>query len=322
MNAKRFVWLTAGILSFLAIGIYALILLLPENCYMDDEYPNWLEQRDHVFTDDTKQEILLLGDSRMKMGAMPTEMGDNVYNLALGGGSPIEMYYTLKNYLQHHPHPKAVILGFGPTHFTQMKSYAGRTLYFHYFDDKTVNDINKTVKDLDGVDFHTEYWAYKYHWPNVYMRPVLKSIFKPREEKNAALYQQAREAKGRLIKNDKSEEQYIVTPESKDGPFAPLKSLTYYTEQILALCNDNNIPVYMEQLPMGNPGYQRLIDSGYMADYHAYLRQMQEKYAVNIYYDIPLYEPYYFQDEHHLNRKGALRYSNELKERYPFIFNK
>lgn len=153
------------------------------------------------------------------------------------------------------------------------------------------------------------------------MRSVLKSIFKPREKINTAIYAQARAERGRLIKNDNSEEKYIITPESKDGAFKPLPSLIYYTEQILALCNAENIPVYIDQLPMGNPGYQRLIDSGYMADYHDYMQQPQTKYNVIVHYDISLYEAYFFQDEHHLNRKGAIRYSQELKKRYHDLFN-
>ncbi len=325
MNAKKYVSIIISTAVLFITAVYLLTLFLPEIRYMDEEYPYWIQQRDYITTKGTQQEILLLGDSRMKIGALATELGGNVYNLSLGGASPVEMYYTLKTYLAHRPLPKAVIIGFAPTHYTQMyNSYTGRNLYFHYFDDETAEAVNRVIYEKDGKDFSAESKLYKYRLPNVYMKPVIKSIFKPRLKENRSLYERTGKEKGRLFSHDDNKERkFVFTPESNDKGFKPLNSLTYYTEGLLQLCQENAIPIYIEQLPMGNPGYQKLKDNGYFTDYKAYLKALYDKYpATIINYEVPLYEAQYFQDDSHLNIKGSKKFSRELKEKYPQVFGK
>jgi lysophospholipase L1-like esterase len=72
---------------------------------------------------------------------------------------------------------------------------------------------------------------------------------------------------------------------------------------------------------MGNPGYQKLKDKGYFADYKSFLKSLHDKYpATVINYEIPLYEARFFRDDGHLNIKGAKKFTRELKEKYPQIF--
>lgn len=322
MNDKKYVAIITGTLASLILIIYLLALFLPEERYMDDEYPYWIQQRDYITANGTTQEILLLGDSRTKMGILATELGENTYNLSLGGGAPVEMYYTLETYLKHHPTPKAVFIIFGPTHYTQMASYAGRNLYFHYFDDITIEAVNKIVYEMDGKDFSPEAKMYKYRLPNVYMRPILGSLIKPRTRENRAIYERTSKEKGRLFhKNDHKERKTVYTPESRDKGFIPLKSLTFFTEEIIQLCQKNNIPVFVEQMPMGNPGYRKLKENGYFSDYKTYLKTFQDKFGIPVNYDVPLYEARYFQDDSHLNVKGAQKFTRELKEKYPQVFS-
>ena len=321
MSDKKFVTIISGTLVSLIIIFYLLALFLPEERYMDDEYPSWLQQRDYISTKGSKQEVLLLGDSRIKVGVLATKLGENTYNLALGGGSPIEMYYTLKTYLNHHPAPKAIIISFGPIHYTQMASYTARGMYFHYYDDETIKYVNSVIYKMDGKDLTSDAKMFKYRLPNVYMQPILKSIIKPRTRENRDLYERARKEKGRLFrKNEHNERKSVYIPESKDKGFIPLKSLTFFMEEIIQLCQNNNIPVYVEQTPMGNPGYQKLKENGYFTDYKTYLKAFQEKFRIPINYDVPLYEAQYFQDASHLNIKGAQKYTLELRNKYPQIF--
>lgn len=324
MNSKKYVTVIISTVLIFMATVYSLTLLLPEIRYMDDEYPYWIQQRDYISTKSNKQEVILLGDSRMKMGVLPTELGENAYNLSLGGASPVEMFYTLKTYLDHHPLPKAVIIGFAPTHYTQMYgSYIGRNMYFHYFNDETIDAVNKIIFEKDGKDFSLERKLYKYRLPNVYMKPVIKSIFKPRSTENTKLYELSRNEKGRMFSSsDNTERKFVFTPESNNTDFKPLNSLTYYIEEILRLCQENAIPVYVEQLPMGNPGYQKLLENGYFTEYKVYLKALHDKFPMSVInYEIPLYDAQLFRDNSHLNVKGAKRFSRELKEKYPQIFS-
>ena len=317
MSDKKYVTIIIGAVFSIIAVLYLLVLFLPEERYMDDDYPVWMQQRDYISSKGTKQEVLFLGDSRMYLGVIATKLGDNAYNLSLGGATPIEMYYTMKTYLKHHPAPKAVIVAFGPLQFATTGSYTTRNLYFHYFDDATVEAVNTIIYELNGRDFSFERNLYKFRSPNVYMGAILKSIINPRTLKNREIYENARTGRGWISrKNDYDEEKAVYLPENQMKEFIPLKSQTYFMEKILQLCLNNNIPVYIEQTPMGNPGYQMLKEKGYLSAYKDYLKTFSDKYGIPINYDIPLYDVHLFRDYSHLNLKGAKIFTRELKKKY------
>ena len=321
MSDKKYVMIIIGTVLSIVTVLYLLILFLPEERYMDKEYPLWMQQKDYISTKGTEQEVILLGDSRMNLSILTTKLGENTYNLSLGGATPIEMYYTLKTYLEHHPVPKAVIIAFGPQQFTIVGSYISRGMYFHYFDDATIEYINRILYEMDGKDFSFERNIYKFRSPNVYMAPIFKSLLKPRTLTNRETYKNARTGRGWIYRdNDYDEEKSVYLPETKTKRFVPLKSQTYFMEQILQLCQKNNIPVYIDHMPMGNPGYQMITENGYLSSYKAYLKTFSDKYGVPINYDIPVYEARFFRDYSHLNLKGAEIFTQEFKKRYLEVF--
>ena len=94
MNSKRFV-ISIVLIIFSLIGIiYAALWILPEEKYMQGEYSAWKQQKEYSLQKHAR-EVILLGDSRMKIDVNAVEL-DNTYNMALAGSSPIEAYYTLK----------------------------------------------------------------------------------------------------------------------------------------------------------------------------------------------------------------------------------
>lgn len=321
MNDKKFVHIIVWMVLFVTISITLLIRFMPENRYMDGEYPYWKQQKDYSLTDGDKQEVLLLGDSRMKMGVLATELSEDAYNLALGGGTPLEMYYSVKRYLQHHQKPKAVIVAFGATHFTEMSCYVTRNMYFHYFDENESEEANARILELDGKDYRSENVAYQYKMPTIYLRAVVKSILRPRTEYNSDLYLRVANSKGRMFGHDNKTLSEVVPQECRSEHFMPLNSLTYYMEKLVKLCLDNDIPIYIEQLPMGNPGYQMLVDSGYMSEYQKFIRMFRDKYGIIVNDEIPLYEENLFQDGSHLNLAGAQKLTAEWRKKYYSLLN-
>lgn len=97
--------------------------IMPEKRYLNDDYPFLRQQQDHVRQDSDIVETIILGDSQSKMGILAQDLGDNTYNLSLSGATAIEMYYTLSNYLQHHPGPKALIISLSPGTFINIGTY-------------------------------------------------------------------------------------------------------------------------------------------------------------------------------------------------------
>lgn len=319
MKAKTYVKSIVSCIFVAVLVIYGLINCLPENRYMDGEYPYWMEQKDHILKDGQKQEILLLGDSRTKMDLLAYELSDDTYNLALGGGTPIEMYYTLKNYLAHHPAPKTVFVAFGPMHYQEAESYLTRNVYFHYFDNDTIDAVNTVIKENGGKDFSNDSIPYKYRLPSAYLKPVVKSIIKPRTQENLDTYKNAREHRGEMFGRNKSMSK-VRAPEMVFASFVCADYLDYYMRSLIELCLENKIPIYIEQTPMGNPGYQELADKGYIDSYEQYMETLASMYSVSVNKKIPVYPASDFQDDSHLNEEGAKKFTKSFKERYTDIF--
>lgn len=313
MNSKRFVCATVAIVGGIILVIWTAAWLLPMESYMDGEYGFWMQQRDYAKSKhDTEDSVILLGDSRMKLGVDPQAIGGNVYNLALAGGTPIEMYYTLKNYLVNNK-PRAVVIGFAPTHFMHMESYTQRSLYFHYFNRDEVMEINENVFRLDGKDFKAEAVQYEYYSPAVYLNGLIHSVRENRTEINQETYKEASTHNGGLSSNDNIAKQDDCPEETKDAFFRVSPVLDYYFRSTIELCLSNNIPIEVIQLPINKEGFLLLEKTGYYSQYIDYMESVRNDYGIAVVVDIPAYEREYFMDGSHLNKRGSERFVATLK---------
>ena len=95
---------------FLLLPLYC--MLFPEN-YLDGEYAMYRQQQDYVQgKTGTAARVLIVGDSRTKAGMDPALLWEGSYNIALGGTTPIEGYYALKEYIETHADdlPQTVVI--------------------------------------------------------------------------------------------------------------------------------------------------------------------------------------------------------------------
>jgi hypothetical protein len=323
MSEKNYVCLIIFlVVSFLLI-VYVLTWGLPEESYMNREYSYWVEQKEHVMAKDDRQEVLLLGDSRIKAAVFADELGKDVYNLAVPGGTPIEMYHTLDNYMKNHPKPKAVFVAYAPFILYEFREeQLKQAMQCDYFDMKQIRDILALVKENDGHNYTYLAYAYRYRLPNKYMKQVVESLVHSQQAENMRIYQKARQHKGRMIYEpaDRAIKE-VYPPELKYKVFKCAAYMNLYIEKIIELCLENDIPIYLEQMPMGNPGYDMLSKRGYISDYQEYMKQLRDKYQISVNYNIPVYPTEYFFDVSHLNEKGAHKFTVEFREKYKFIFD-
>lgn len=317
MNSRRFSLGIICIVFLTALIVAGLAWILPEQCYMDGEYPYWTQQKDYVLQDADQQEILLLGDSRMKEDVFALEFHDDAYNLAVGGASPAEMYYSLKDYIEHHPMPKMVIVAFGPMHYDDedTKIFTERNAYFHYFSYDRLIEVNNVYKELDGKDYSEKIVQYVYRMPSIYMKPILRSLVWPRTQENEDKYNEAVVTKGHMP-NSTNQVTHVRPPEIEKNSFIPLESHTFYMNKIIEMCLDNDIEIHIEQLPMGEHGLPELEASGYMDEYRQYMKHFADQYGIDVNDDIPGYEDRYFGDVSHLNEEGAHKFTSELRGKY------
>ena len=290
MDYKRF---SLGLISSL-VGIILLVWLaawvMPEKRYLNDDYPFLRQQYDHVRQDSDREEIIILGDSRSKMGILAQELGDSTYNLSLSGATAIEMYYTLHNYLQHHPRPKALIISLSPGMLASTGTYPEGSAYLHYFTKDELDEINELLLKYDNKDFRKTTTCFYYRTPNIYMWPILRSIFNPKTKSFDDVYQQAEESHGFMPGNRPPKKDDVIAPEVNENGFRQDPVVDIYINKILKLSAEQHIPVYYINMPMGEVGHDILMKNGYLNAYTEYMESLAEKYGVQVQKDIPVYE--------------------------------
>ena len=85
---KNFTYKTA-LVSLLFITIMTLFITYGKMIYNSPEYPMWKSKMDYISTN-TNNHNIIIGDSRALVSFSPKQLDDNYYNLAVGGGTPIE----------------------------------------------------------------------------------------------------------------------------------------------------------------------------------------------------------------------------------------
>lgn len=321
MNAKSFVKYFIALNVAIAIILQAMLWVVPEMYYMDDEYPMYRQQRDFLNTDTHYHDVMFLGDSRMKAAAIPAQISSDAYNLALGGAGTVEMYYGLIYYLEKHPAPNTVIISFAPNHYEGHGEFSFRTLYFHLLRPEDERSILSKMAELDKGNKEQEKIVKKGALPydlrllSEYSWSVYGTEFR-RKGTNQKIYDETKSHNGQYYFGRASSAPK-PNQEAKRKEFKLLHSFDYYLRELIMLCEENNIKVIIEQLPMNPASSEAIKKSGYLAAYQAYLKALSADFPdITIVYDIPEYPPDCFGDASHLNERGAKKYSAYLKEQY------
>lgn len=322
MNGKRFVFGIMGIVVTLLLVLEALIWIWPLKKYMIEEYVWWQQQKEYTLANHGKQEIILLGDSRMKLGWNPAEFYPDTVNLALSGSSPIEMYYSLMRYVEHNQNPKAVIIGFAPIHYANMEGYTGRSLYFHWLENDELRETVAILLQEEHKDYTSEVRQYQWRMPNVYMRSIVDVIRgKKKHYDYDDIYSVLEKNAGYIPYSGSKAGQDVIPDETKNIRFIPLNVQTYYMNAILSICKERGVKVFIEQLPMGEYGHKLLTEYGYMTEYEKYMDGFKDGDRVMVNSKISVYPAEYFGDNSHLNAEGAKKFTQEMKDKYSDIFD-
>ena len=310
-------------ITLLNMALLTLIIwLIPESDYFDGEYPFWKQQKDYTHAPNDKSQILFLGDSAFKAAVIPDLIGNSAYNLSLGGAGPIEMYYSLKNYLQNHPKPQRIFLSFAPMHFTYLDRYRDRTLYFHFLSPHEQIESQLNIFKLDDVSLSNiwsmsmESWQYLVKFPTKYFQTIKDSKLK-RGHFNEEHYQQAANERGHMFFGRDPEwfNHYEIHKQLKID-FKLLQVEDFYLRKLLQLCFDNDIKVDMVQTPINQITYSEASKYDYFPPYQEYLQTLSKELNINIESELVFYDVSLFGDELHLNEEGAKIYSNNLKNKY------
>ncbi len=311
------------ILAVIPLIVLCLFTALFPLGYMDEEYPSWKYQKD-MSVSGPSYDTIILGDSTAKAGLIPAGLSDHVINLAIGGATPIEMYYTLERYLEHHDAPQHILIMFTPYHYSFLDNFWQRTMYFNYLKPSEAFTVLKNAYSFSEEAIITDNWlldavSYRLRLPNQYLPAMYNSGFIGRKSSNEAIYQEIADRRGQYyfgIADGCSDHNY----ESNYTALNLSPSVDLYMHKLLDLCIQNEIDVVLEQAPMNTSSYV-LLDQTYIDEYTAYMEHLTSEYPdVKVDTVIAHYEDAYFGDASHLNEKGAVRFTDEIKQEYPTLF--
>lgn len=315
------------IIRKLVMLILPFFLVLPLYCatfpmyYMDDEYAMYRQQREYCNTPVEKgeadNEIIILGDSRAKAGFVPEMLSDRAYNLALGGATPIEGYYSLKEYLENHEAPETVILAYAPMHYMDVDTLWTRTVYFHNIDREDFFEILETAKHYEKTEkilidnYQLEYGMYACYLPNKYATALKNSGFVFRHKKTVEKYEDMKKNKGHTFYGT-AEYSSGVNGEAHEADFVPSDIIDAYLRKMIELCQRNGSHVILEQLPMNETSYG-ILQPAFKEHYKEYLLGLAEDYPrMQVEIKPYCYNNEYFGDADHLNAKGCEVFSRYI----------
>ncbi|MCH5280559.1 MAG: hypothetical protein J1E61_03755 [Lachnospiraceae bacterium] len=283
------------------------------------------QQKDYVTENHDDNRVIILGDSRTKAGMIPEVLSGDCYNLALGGTTPIEGYYTLKEYLENHPAPQCVFISYAPMHYMGIDALWTRNIYFHVMNDEDAVELfqiaasSQEKEQILPEHYFINYAMYRFYLPNKYGTAVKNAISSDRLDVNREKYDQVTLARGQNyfgLANGSSD----VNGEAKEVDFIPSETVTLYLQRIFDLCNEEGIRVIVEQMPM-NETSRLILTEDFKTHFRVYINKLAEDNpTVEISGELYMYPNAYFGDADHLNPEGASAFCQFMKERYYDVF--
>lgn len=291
--------------------------------YFTEEYPMWAEERDFVRDSSTPSyETLIIGDSRAKSGLIPLEFDQSgeTYNIAIGGATAIEMYYALGNYLKDHKAPKRAFVVFAPYHFCDIDNF-DQTLYYNYLKTGEILELEGRALKSEGSErvaykgWVTDVISYKLRFPQKYLAAVYEALPHGNRAENTVRYDSVRSSKGHTLFGEE---------EANNGPsyevhhemFDSSELVLEYYDRLLKRLEDEGTEVIIEQAPLNPYSYDNLKPE-FVSGLDEFFAGIKEEYpGFIVVKEIPRYDMEYFGDNNHLNKKGAEKFTEEIKEKY------
>lgn len=305
-------------LSIPLIVLCALAYMLPMS-YMTVEYVMWNEEFENSRSPYIDADTVIIGDSRAKSSVLPALLHEDTYNIAIGGATPIEMYYATENYIEHNGAPKNAVVVFAPYHFCDIDNW-DQTLYFNFLSMDEIAEIyarglatnDKIIAKKGRIG---EMLSYRLRLPSKYLAQMYESKFVGRKDENKAKFDSIRADMG-YCEFGSADGDDGETMEVRHETFDSSEAVLFYYEKLLDLLSENRVNVVVAQPPInkasGDAIHKEFVD-GY-TDYLKYVESKKDYYNMTMLTEIPVYPNELFGDSIHVNRRGAEVYTGELKE--------
>lgn len=295
--------------------------------YMYDDYAKemFIHSAAHEAVD-RDYKVLILGDSMSNAAFLPELLSEDTLNLSITGGSCIESYFILKNYIKTHGAPDHVIFASRHDAFCD-DSYIESHFYYHQFSLSEAIDIHRTLlqskddPEMYKSAYHPLEW-YKdlFYVPSAYIPALFNAKIYQRRESNLGMLGILQTHRGNWLAL--RTESLIGTYETEKTHLEEFKVLDFndhYFDLFCKLCADNNIDLLLMRAPYSsNFSYSEQ----FMQDYRDYFDSYVNKYdGIRAELSFDVMDDLYFYDNGHLNLRGAYLFSTSMREKHPEIFD-
>jgi hypothetical protein len=297
---RKFIVLTFIITAGLYL-LYSYFVLNHKMLYMDREYPMWEYTKNVINTKSTqKYDLLAIGDSRVKAGFIPVNNNKtNSLNLSLGGGTPMEGYYTLKKYLKNNPAPNKLILSYVSGHLTSFSNYWKRTVPFEFVtleEHKEIMVLAKEYNELAITSVSKEYIDYSF--PNTYASNFKNGLLGARWITNKSVLELVEMSRGQHFFGTNNFSNGL-SGDAYRKSFIASRFHTYYLTELIKLANDHNTAVYFYYMPHNESSFNKL-DVKTMAAYTNFIFKLSKENSMKICNDLFYMTNDNFGDPSHL----------------------
>ena len=288
--------------------------------FLAPEYGMWMAKREWVQSCRFAPTVVL-GDSRMVAGVIPAKLGDAT-NLALGGATPIEMYYTMLHASTCANPPRRVVISFSPQQLMSTGYFWPRTALFGYLTNDELNQIRQEARhvgdtvlysapNIGDFDAILTNWLYAHHFPSYYMSSIVNGRVNGRLAAYREIQQEVTETGGQHFYGQ-ANGVHETAEEADHDSFHASPLLDGYFAKLLTLCQQTGAQVYYIAAPWNDTTWSQL-HPGFADQLQTYLRNLAQRFP-NLHLITPVahMDDAYFGDEYHLNAKGAEIFSAEI----------
>lgn len=288
--------------------------------FVSGEAPFYLWNKAEVKKRHDNIRIVVLGDSTANAAYIPEVLSADTINLSLGGITPVENYYIMKEWLKNNAAPSVVYVSYMDFHMSLVDCFWDRTMYSRRFPIQTNAEILRTAWKYKEKSFLPDGWLFKFisyelFLPDVYIASLINASLNQRYDGNFAAYQSNGLHGGRYMTRGNRE--YAPKDSVIYDRFSAAPMHDFYYRKLIKLCLDNKIAVRLVKLPLPN---NSVFTEQYTKQFWEYHNKLKEDFPDITVDWFPVYQTSDFVDTHHMNTHGAFRFSRELKERYPGDF--
>lgn len=300
--------------------LWIFIWIAPNFCYPVSYIPNVWNKEFINSVHKEKYDTVIIGDSMADSAFVPNYLSENTVNLASNSNNPFTTYYVLETYLKNNQTPKTCYIMFADHHMKSINGFFVLTLRIHHLTFAQERELfRNAVRYNEGSlirnNWQTDWLSSRLRLPHLYFltffrlgflkyRQVLETLHLGEIHKGSFISRSLHESE---CEEQEVWDKYEVKP-----------LYDFYYRKILDLCNQKGINVRIIIMPKGSWIYTT---DNYRQTMRDYYHNLTSQYPNVVYVEsIGEFKRYHFSDHHHLNMRGSLKFSREIKKMFPKDF--